>query len=69
MITKWYEVTCDCCGKGLNHYIDKKPTKEDLRNDGFVVYSNLIFCNTLCYRNYKQKQYEDRHKIHKKRRI
>lgn len=22
MIKKWYEVSCDLCGKGLNHYAE-----------------------------------------------
>lgn len=26
MIKKWYEVSCDLCGNGLNHYAELKPT-------------------------------------------
>ena len=31
MIKKWYEVSCDLCGNGLNHYAELKPTCTDLR--------------------------------------
>jgi hypothetical protein len=40
MIKKWYEVSCDLCGKGLNHYAELKPTCTDLRRDGFKVKIN-----------------------------
>lgn len=48
MITKVYEVTCDYCGTGLNHYMGKKPTMEELRNDGFVTTATKVFCNERC---------------------
>lgn len=40
IIKKWYEVSCDLCGKGLNHYAELKPTCTDLRRDGFKVKIN-----------------------------
>lgn len=53
MITKVYEVTCDYCGVGLNHYIGKKPTKKELENDGFVTTQSCVFCNERCKNNFK----------------
>lgn len=49
MITKIYEVTCDYCGTCLNHYIGKKPTMIELRDDGFVVTATKVFCNERCW--------------------
>jgi len=40
MIKKWYEVSCDLCGKGLNRYAELKPTCTDLRRDGSKVKIN-----------------------------
>lgn len=40
MIKKRYEVSCDLCGNGLNHYAELKPTCTDLRRDGFKVKIN-----------------------------
>lgn len=48
MITKWYEVTCDWCGHGINHYIDKKPSDKMLRKDGCVVKGGNVFCTQQC---------------------
>ena len=45
MIKKWYEVSCDLCGKGLNHYAELKPTCTDLRRDGFQV--NIFIVNLV----------------------
>lgn len=49
MIKKWYEVSCDLCGYGLNHYASLKPTPTDLRKDGIKVKINngkiLTYCD------------------------
>lgn len=42
MIQKWYEVSCDICGYGLNHYAGLKPTPTDLRRDGIKVKSITV---------------------------
>lgn len=49
MVQKWYEVTCDYCGRCLNHYIGKKPTKNELINDGFSCTSTKVFCDEACF--------------------
>ena len=56
MIRRWYEVTCDCCGKGLNHYIDIKPTTKMLKEDDIVVHNNHTFCDKECYTKFINKQ-------------
>lgn len=59
MIRKWYEVTCDSCGKGLNHYPQLKPTSTDLRNDGIKVIINNGKIHTYfedCYNKIKNKE-------------
>jgi len=57
MIKKWYEVSCDLCGKGLNHYAELKPTCTDLRRDSFKVKINngkvFVFCKE-CYEKIKK---------------
>lgn len=53
MIEKWYEVTCDYCGKAVNHYIGNKPNKNELIEDGFFVYKKLIFCDKECFKKWK----------------
>ena len=57
MIKKWYEVSCDLCGNGLNHYAELKPTCTDLRRDGIKVKINngkvFVFCKE-CYEKIKK---------------
>lgn len=57
MIKKWYKVSCDLCGNGLNHYAELKPTCTDLRRDGFKVKINngkvFVFCKE-CYEKIKK---------------
>lgn len=48
MITKLYEVSCDYCGVTLKHYIGRKPTMDELRNDGFAVTATKVFCDERC---------------------
>lgn len=54
MIEKWYEVTCDYCNWALNHYIGNKPTREELEDDGFIVYKGMVFCGEECFENWKK---------------
>ena len=53
MITKWYEVTCDFCSSTIDYYILKRPTKQELSNDGVVVVGNKLFCCEKCYQDWK----------------
>lgn len=57
MIEKWYEVSCDICGYGLNHYVRYKPTPTELRRDGIKVKINngkiLTYCDE-CYKKIKK---------------
>lgn len=59
MIKKWYEVSCDVCGYGLNHYANLKPTPTDLRRDGIKVRINngkiFVFCDE-CFKEMKKKE-------------
>lgn len=54
MIEKWYEVTCDYCGAGINHYIGNKPTTEEMKGDKIVCVANRQFCSNECYAKWKQ---------------
>ena len=47
MIRKWYEVSCDLCNTGLNHYAFS-PTPTDLRKDGIKVIIRNGKKLTLC---------------------
>ena len=62
MIKKYYEVSCDLCGHGLNHYAGLKPTPSDLREDGIKVKIKngkvLTFCDE-CYEKQKSKLCEN----------
>ena len=69
MIEKWYEVSCDLCGQVINHYIGNKPTTEELKEDGAVLYKSHIFCCEKCYDKFKQKEDERRYKIRKEKGI
>lgn len=60
MISKLYEVSCDYCGRTLNHYISKRPSNELLHIDGFVATSTKQFCNKECFCSWqhdRQRQY------------
>lgn len=54
MIKRLYEVTCDYCHYGINHYT-YKPDKEDLEDVGAVVVGNLCFCDENCKESYFNK--------------
>lgn len=62
-LIKLYEVTCDYCGTGLNHYIGKKPSMMDLREDGFVTTHTKVFCNRRCLEAWEHDVRERRYKI------
>ena len=53
MIRKLYKVTCDYCGRIINYYKDKKPSKELLEHDGAVITATKQFCCDACYADYK----------------
>ena len=65
MIQRWYEVTCDYCGCGINHYAVRKPTKEMLEADGAVCTATKQFCSDECYANWQhdrqERQYTNLH--------
>jgi len=52
MMTKLYEVTCDMCGGCINHFMGKKPSSKELREDGIIVRGDKQFCNEHCMRLY-----------------
>ena len=54
MIIKWYEVSCDMCGRGLNHYGRLKPTPTDLRRDDIKVIINNGKVHTYCEECYNK---------------
>lgn len=60
MITKWYEVTCDYCGRVINHY-SKKPSNELLDSDGAVTIGTKQFCCEACKGDYKHELDEKRY--------
>jgi len=49
MIQKWYEVTCDYCERVINHYIGRKPTREEIEHDGGITTATKQFCCKECY--------------------
>lgn len=48
MLQKWYELTCDYCGTCINHYIGRKPSREELTADGVITTSSKHFCSDIC---------------------
>lgn len=60
MITKWYEVTCDYCGRGINHY-SKKPSNELLESDGAVTTGTKQFCCEACKADYNHDMWQKRY--------
>lgn len=52
MIRKWYEAYCDFCGRTIKHYQLRKPTQEQLKNDGAVCTKTKQFCSESCHQNY-----------------
>lgn len=61
MIQRWYEVTCDYCGCGINHYAVGKPTREMLEEDGIVCTATKQFCSDECYANWQHDRLERQH--------
>lgn len=61
MIVKFYEVRCDYCGKVINHYPLKKPSRNVLDGDGVICSATKNFCSIDCYglylQNRREKQY------------
>lgn len=60
-IIKCYEVTCDYCGTCINHYIGRKPTMQELRNDGFATTATKVFCDDRCRSDYLHDLEESRY--------
>ena len=58
MIERWYEVTCDYCGSVINHYIDRKPTREEIEEDGGVTTGTKQFCCKECWGNWNHDRQE-----------
>ena len=48
MIQRWYELTCDYCGCGINHYIAHKPNRDRLEADRVVCTATKQFCSEKC---------------------
>lgn len=61
MMTRIYEVTCDYCGRTINHYIGKKPSRELLRSDGAVTTSTKQFCCEGCMADYNHDMWQKRY--------
>lgn len=53
MIEKWYEVSCDYCGHVINHYINIRPPKEMLEEDGAICTATKQFCSNECFANWQ----------------
>lgn len=49
MILPIYEVSCDYCGRTINHYLLKRPSCDDLKSDGYVATRTKQFCSEKCY--------------------
>ena len=58
MLQKWYELTCDCCGSAINHYIGSKPSREMLKQDGVIICGDKHFCSDECKDEYSGKKFE-----------
>lgn len=62
MITKWYKVTCDYCGRSIGgHYIACKPTKEEIQLDGGICTATKQFCSDECYGEWRHNAQERRY--------
>lgn len=56
MIEKWYEITCDYCGTAITNYIGKKPTTEEMKNDGIICTATMQFCSDMCFADWKHEK-------------
>ena len=72
MIQKLYEVTCDYCGTGINHYMGSRPTLKELKADEVICTATKQFCSETCWGEWnhdrQQQKYLNLHpggKIHK----
>ena len=61
MIKKFYEVTCDYCGVGINHYAVRKPSNSMLEKDGAVCTATKQFCSDQCFANWQHDHPERRY--------
>lgn len=74
MIKKWYEVSCDYCGKTIQHYPRKRPSADELRKDGAVPTRTKQFCSYECFADWQHDRQEKQYlnlrqhgKIHNER--
>lgn len=56
MKAKWYELTCDNCRTAINHYLNHRPTRAMLKEDGVICIDNHHFCCTECWAEWYQLQ-------------
>ena len=61
MITKWYEVTCDYCGRAINHYVGKKPSRELMESNGTITTPTKQFCCEACMDDYNHDMWQKRY--------
>ena len=61
MIEPFYEVTCDYCGRVINHYPRKRPSADVLKKDGIVVTATKHFCSSICYADWNHSLWERRY--------
>lgn len=75
MIQKYYEVSCDYCGRSIYHFLHK-PSRKELEDMGCVTTPTKQFCSDICYAEYNhdlcQQRYLNIHpdgKIHELNKI
>ena len=53
MLTKIYEVTCDYCGEGINHFLEiTKEQTMQICKERYFVKNGKVFCDEECYKRY-----------------
>lgn len=62
MIRKWYEYSCDMCGRGITHLTYKCVSKKEFENIGIILYDNNHFCCEECRDTYINKNKENKRK-------
>ena len=60
MIVRYFEVSCDYCGRGMIHYLHK-PTRKELEAEGFVCTATKQFCSDLCRGEYNHDLQQQRY--------
>lgn len=62
MIRKWYEYSCDMCGRGITHLTYRCVSKKEFENIGIILYDNKHFCCEECKDTYINKNKENKRK-------